>query len=163
MKFIFLAALLAAAAPAHSQDGPRLDQRVTKVEKRVTGVEKRVTRLESGAVQATAAALENPIAAVFVKKRQVVSQDKMGLKLYVEFENVSNRRLFAFNGTLVFKDEAGALLWSRAYAYSEPIGPGEKAEAALAVSSEHAKVYLKLMKARGITVSFEKQESYGVE
>ncbi len=155
--------------PAHSQDGdkrvPGLVKRVAKVEKRLTSVEKRVTRLEGGAApaQVKAARQADPIEAVFIKKKQVVTQEKIGVKLYVEFENVSNRRLYAFNGTLVFKDETGAVIWSRAYGYSEPIGPGEKAAAELAVSSDRTREYLKLVKARGITVSLEKQEVYGAE
>ena len=165
---MIFAALLAAAAPlfaqAQGKRGPALEKRVATVEKRVSSVEKRVTKLEGGAVSAPAAALQaNPIKAVFIKKKQVVSQEKIGVKLYVEFENVSNRRLYAFNGTLVFRDESGAVIWSRAYGYSEPIGPGEKAEAELAVSSDRAKEYLKLVKARGITVTLEKQEAYGAE
>ena len=169
MKFLFLAALLAGAIPAHCQDGdkpgPGLVKRVAKVEKRVASVEKRVTRLEVGSApaQVKAARQADPIEAVFIKKKQVVTQEKIGVKLYVEFENVSNRRLYAFNGTLVFKDETGAVIWSRAYGYSEPIGPGEKAAAELAVSSDRTKEYLKLVKARGITVSLEKQEAYGAE
>lgn len=169
MKLLFFAALLAAAAPlfaqAQGKRSPALEKRVATVEKRVAGVEKRVTKLEGGAAPAPArAALQaNPITAVFIKKKQVVSQEKIGIKLYVEFENVSNRRLYAFNGTLVFRDESGAVIWSRAYGYSEPIGPGEKAEAELAVSSDRAKEYLKLVKARGITVTLEKQEAYGAE
>ena len=169
MKSLLLTALLAAALPAHSQDGdkpgPGLVKRVATVEKRVNNVEKRVTRLEGGtsSSRSKAAPLAKPIEAVFIKKKQIVSQEKIGVKLYVEFENISNRRLYAFNGTLVFRDEAGAVIWSRAYGYSEPIGPGEKAQAELAVSSDRTKDYLKLVKARGITVSLEKQEAYGAE
>lgn len=161
--------MLAAAAPLSAQPqgkrGPTLEKRVATVEKRVSSVEKRVTQLEGGAVSAPArAALRaNPITAVFIKKKQVVSQEKIGVKLYVEFENVSNRRLYAFNGTLVFRDESGAVIWSRPYGYSEPIGPGEKAAAELAVSSDRAKDYLRLVKAREITVTLEKQEAYGAE
>lgn len=170
MKFILIAVLLAAAAPLYAQDGgkraPGLEKRVATVEKRVNNVEKRVTKLEGGGASPSrtkAARQADPIEAVFIKKKQVLSQEKMGIKLYVEFENVSNRRLYAFNGTLVFRDETGAVIWSRAYGYSEPIGPGEKAAAELALTSDHTKEYLKLVKARGITVSLEKQESYGAE
>lgn len=166
---MLIAVLFAAAAPLNAQGtGKRvtgLEKRVTTVEKRVTTVEKRVTKLESGAPPGPSAAaqLANPITALFIKKKQVVSQEKIGIKLYVEFENVSNRRLYAFSGTLVFRDEAGAVIWSRAYGYSEPIGPGEKAQAELAVSSNRTREYLKLVKARGITASLEKQEVYGAE
>ncbi len=169
MKFILIAALFAAAAPLGAQGAgkrpPVLEKRVATVEKRVNSVEKRVTKLEGGTspAQPKTALQANPIEAVFIKKKQIVSQEKIGVKLYVEFENISNRRLFAFNGTLVFRDETGAVIWSRAYGYSEPIGPGDKAQAELAVTSERTKEYLKLVKARGITVSLEKQEAYGAE
>ena len=162
MKILLIAFLFAAAAPLCAQaDG----KRITVLEKRVTTVEKRVTNLEGGVVspQPGGKQLAKPITAVFIKKKQVVSQEKIGIKLYVEFENVSNRRLYAFNGTLVFRDGAGTVIFSRAYGYSEPIGPGEKAQAELAVSSERTKEYLKLVKAKAVTVSLEKQETYGAE
>jgi hypothetical protein len=169
MKLLFIAALIAAAAQLGAQSpGKRvagLEKRVTTVEKRVSTVEKRVAKLEGGAAASDGKAAQpsSPITAFFIKKKQVVSQEKIGIKLYVEFENVSNRRLYAFSGTLVFRDEAGAVVWSRAYGYSEPILPGGRAQAELAVSSDRAREYLKLVKAKGLTVSLEKQEAYGAQ
>jgi len=166
MRFIALAALLLLAAPAAAQ--VRTDKRLTGLEKRVTGVEKRVTRLEGGAgAQAPRTgrpgAPSDPVGVTFLAKKQVVGQEKIGIRLYMEFENLSNRRLYAFNGTLLFRDEAGALIWSKPYGHSEPLGAGEKVEVSMGILSDQAREYLKFVKAKRITVTLVKQEIYGVE
>jgi hypothetical protein len=89
-----------------------------------------------------------------------VSGDTVGIKLYLELLNASNRGLEAFSGTLVFKDEKGVVVWSRDYTCSEPVAPGEKLRVTLGVSSEKVKAYLKLIKAKRLTVSLKKQEVY---
>jgi len=147
------------AAPAFCQTGT--EKRVSGLEKRVTAVEKRVTRLEKGGtVTAEEKTPAEPVAVSFVRKKQVVTQDKVGVKIVVEFSNASRRSLFAFNGVLVFRDEAGAVLMSRDYAYSEPLAPGEAVQVTFGISSEKAREYLKFVKAKEITVKFEKQEVY---
>ncbi len=141
------------------------EKRVSGLEKRVTSVEQRVTRLERRAQGPAAAAPAEPaeaITAVFIKKQQVVGR-ALGLRLHVELENVSRRRLYAINGVLVFRDAKGAVLWSKPYAFGEPLLPGERIEVALGVSSERTKDYLRLLKAKDITVAFEKQEVYGAD
>lgn len=167
MRPVILTVLLLSTASLFAQD--RTEKRLTGLEKRVTKVEKRVTSLEGGAARpAVAAAAQkketaNPIAVHFKGKKQVVGQAKLGIKLYLEFENLSARRFYAFNGTLVFKNEAGALIWSRPYAHSEPLGPGETVEVTMGLLSDQAKEYLKFVKARAVTASLEKQEFYSAE
>lgn len=165
MRLFLLAALLISACAASAQ--VKSEKRLTRLEKRVTKVEKRVTGLEGGSAQPAAAAqpkpLANPIAVYFRSKKQVVGQAKLAIKLYLEFENLSARRFFAFNGTLVFKNEAGAVIWSKPYAHSEPLGPGELVEVSMGISSDQAKEYLKFVKARSVTASLEKQEAYGAD
>lgn len=168
MRFLLLALLLS-AGPAFSQI--KSEKRLAGLEKRVTKVEKRVTKLEGGAAPSPSSAAlsaekklpENPVGVTFLKKKQIVGQEKLGIKLYMEFENRSNRRFFAFNGTLVFKDETGAVIWSRPYGHSEPLGPGERVEVSMGILSDQAREYLKFVKARAVTVALEKQEVYGVE
>jgi hypothetical protein len=160
---VFLAAVLAAGAAFAQQDED--GGRVTVLEKRVTKVEKRVTRLEKGAAAPAAQAARTarpaaPISAVFLKKKQLISGDKMGIKLYVELENTAARSLMAFSGTLSFRDETGAVVWAKAYACSDPVAPGEKLQVTLGLSSEKTKPYLKLTKAKELTVILEKQEVY---
>ena len=166
MRFIALAALLLLAAPAAAQT--KTDKRLTGLEKRVTGVEKRVTRLEGGAAgEAPRAARpevpSDPVGVTFLAKKQLVGQEKIGIRLYMEFENLSNRRLYAFNGTLLFRDETGALIWSKPYGHSEPLGAGEKVEVSMGILSDQARPYLKFVKAKKVTVTLVKQEVYGVE
>ncbi|PKM96720.1 MAG: hypothetical protein CVU79_11970 [Elusimicrobia bacterium HGW-Elusimicrobia-3] len=166
MRFTALFALLLLTAPAAAQN--KTEKRLTGLEKRVTGVEKRVTRLEGGggAQPAPAARPEAPAAPVgvtFLAKKQVVGQEKIGIRLYMEFENLSNRRLYAFNGTLLFRDETGALIWSKPYGHSEPLGAGEKVEVSMGILSDQAREYLKFVKAKKVTVTLVKQEIYGVE
>lgn len=165
MRFIALTVLLL-AAPAAAQN--RTDKRLTGLEKRVTGVEKRVTRLEGGGVAqpsraARPEAPSDPVGVTFLAKKQVVGQEKIGIRLYMEFENLSNRRLYAFNGTLQFRDETGALIWARPYGHSEPLGAGEKVEVSMGILSDQAREYLKFVKAKKVTVTLVKQEIYGVE
>lgn len=169
MKFAAPLLLLLAAGSSFSQARAAAEKRLTGLEKRVTRVEKRVTRLEAGGPAAASAAAvrqkrpASPIAVYFIKKKQVVGREKLGMKFYLEFENVSNRRYDAFNGVLVFRDEAGGVIWTKAYGYSDPLLPGEKAQATLLVSSNQTKEYLKLLRARAITVSLEKQDAYGAD
>jgi len=165
MKFAAALILLASAAPVLSQAGT--SDRLTKLEKRVTRVENRVAGLEAGAAPSAPAAAEkkpaSPIAVYLVKKKQVVGQDKIGIKLYLEFENTSNRRYYAFNGVLIFRDELGAVIWRKPYGYSDPLLPGKRVQVILPVSSDQTKEYLKLLKTGPITVTLEKQETYGAD
>ncbi|OIO03698.1 MAG: hypothetical protein AUJ51_03645 [Elusimicrobia bacterium CG1_02_56_21] len=150
-------------APAQTVTGQRLDG----LEDRIIKVEKRVTRLEGGAPQPAARAAQkepvNPVTVSFLGKKQVVGQKRLGIKLYLEFENVTSRPFFAFNGTLVFRNKAGAVIWSRPYAHSEPLGSGERVEVSMGILSTQAKEYLKFIKARLVTVSLEDLETYSAE
>jgi len=169
MKLLILSALLISACPASAQ--VKTEKRLTGLEKRVTKVEKRVTDIEVGAARSStqppAAAQkeepENPIAVSFVGKKQVAGLKRLGIKLYLEFENLSSRSLFAFNGTLVFRSEDDDIIWARPYAHSEPLGPGQRVDVSMGILSTQAKEYLKFVKARAVTVSLEKQEVYGAE
>lgn len=161
MRTLTILALALCAAPAFCQTGT--EKRVSGLEKRMTGVEKRVTKLERSPAPGPAAAEKmpaEPITVTFLKKKQVVTQDKVGVRLSLEIANASPRSLFAFNGVLVFRNEAGEVLMRRDYAYSEPLAPGEAVQVTLGISSERAKEYLKFVKAKGITVKLEKQEIY---
>ena len=164
MGIRILIALLLAAAPLAAQN--RTEKRLTGLEKRVTKVEKRVGRLEGGApaaAPAAQAAPADPVAVTFLRKQQVMGQEKVGLRLYVEFENVSNRRLFAFNGTVVFRNEKGAVVWTKAYGHSEPLAPGEKVEVSFGILTDQPKAYLALVRAAKLTAELRKQEVYGLE
>jgi hypothetical protein len=163
--FLFLL-LLACAGESFAADAAQ--KRLTGLEKRVSGVEKRVSRLENAAApgpavkSAETAEPAQPIVATFVKKRQVVGE-KIGVRLYVDLENVSRRRFYALSGLFVFRDENGAVIWSKEYAYSEPFLPGDHMEVTLGVTSDKTKEYLKFLKAKVITVTLEKQEAYGAD
>lgn len=166
MKTLLLPLLLACAGAAFAAD--TVQKRLTGLEKRVSGVEKRVSKLENAAAPGAAAkSVEpaepaQPIVATFIKKRQVVGE-KIGVRLYVDLENVSRRRFYALSGLFVFRDEAGAVIWSKEYAYSEPFLPGDHMEVTLGVTSDKTKEYLKFLKAKVITVTLEKQEAYGAD
>ena len=163
MKTLLFPLLLACACAAFAAD--TAEKRLTGLEKRVSGVEKRVSKLENAAAPGPAAkAVEpaEPIVATFIKKRQVVGE-KIGVRLYVDLENVSRRRFYALSGLFVFRDEAGAVIWSKEYAYSEPFLPGDHMEVTLGVTSDKTKEYLKFLKAKVITVTLEKQEAYGAD
>lgn len=166
MRFALIIAL-ALAAGAYAQ--PKTESRLSGLEKRVTKVEKRVSKLEGGGAPPAQAARQeppepvNPISVVFLRKVQQVGQAKVGMRLYLEFENLSRRRLFAFNGMLVFRDEKGGVIWRRPYGHTEPLAPGEKVEVSLGILTEQAREYLKFTKARAVTAELEKQEVYRAE
>jgi hypothetical protein len=164
MKFSVILLLLLAAA-AYSQT--KTDKRLTGLEKRVTKVENRVTRLEGSGVPASEAPErkepDNPISVVFLKKVQQVGQDRVGIRLYMEFENLSRRRLYAFNGTLVFRNEKGDVIWKKPYGHTEPLASGEKVQVSIGILGEQAKEYLKFVKARAVTAELENQETYAAE
>lgn len=153
--------------PAASYAQQKTEQRLTGLEKRVTKAEQRLTRLEGGFVPASGKAeakpLANPIGVTFLKKKQQLGQQKMGIRLYMEFENLANRRFYAFNGTLVFRDENGALIWSKPYGHTEPLAAGEKVQVSMGILSDQAREYLKFVRAKAVTVTLEKQEVYGAE
>ncbi|MDD5207864.1 MAG: hypothetical protein PHV36_00610 [Elusimicrobiales bacterium] len=165
MRLLLLTLLFISPGMTPAQD--KVEKRLTGVEKRVAKVEKRVTRLEGAAAQPAAPAPQKepatPIAVYFKGKKQVVGKSKLGIKLFLEFENLTARRLYAFNGNLIFKNEAGAVIWTRPYAHSEQLGPGETVEVSMGILSDQAKEYLKFVKARSVSVSLEKQEAYGSE
>ncbi|MDO8805890.1 MAG: hypothetical protein Q7R35_15835 [Elusimicrobiota bacterium] len=169
MRLLLLSALLIFSGAAFAQ--VKTEKRLTGLEKRMTKVEKRLTDIEVGAARpgarpAAAAPRkepENPIAVSFMGKKQVTGQTRLGMKLYLEFENLSSRSFFAFNGTLVFRNEAGALIWSRPYAHSEPLGAGQKVDVSMGILSTQAKEYLRFVKARSVTVSLEKQQAYAAD
>ncbi len=165
MRFLILAALFASSCPVSAQTGTQ--KRLTNVEKRVTKVEKRVAKLEGAPARAAATVKKekpaNPVTVTFVGKKQEAGPTKMVMKLYMEFENVSASRLFAFSGTLVFRDQGGAVIWSRPYAHSEPLGAGEKVDVSMGILSTHAREYLKFIKASAVTVSLENQEAYAAQ
>ncbi|MDD2804476.1 MAG: hypothetical protein PHV33_02895 [Elusimicrobiales bacterium] len=162
-----LLSLLFLAGPALCQT--KTEKRLTGLEKRVTKVEKRLVKLETGGGPAAAAPSAaprlpaSPIGVAFLKKKQVVGQEKLGIKLFLEFENTTNRKFFAFNGTLVFKDENGAVIWSRPYGHSEPLGAGERVEVSMGILSDQAREYLRFVRAKSVQVTLERQEVYGVE
>lgn len=167
---LFLGLLLVASAYAQSaadKGSAGLEKRVTKVEKRVTQVEKRLVKLEGGGVSAAPAAEQKepqtPISVAFLRKVQQVGQAKVGMRLYMEFENLTRRRLYAFNGTLVFRDEKGAVIWKKPYGHTEPLAPGEKVQVSIGILGEQAKEYLKFVKARAVTAELENQEVYVAE
>ncbi|OGS14411.1 MAG: hypothetical protein A2285_08920 [Elusimicrobia bacterium RIFOXYA12_FULL_57_11] len=162
--FILALAVLTTAA-AQLKTGTRL----TGLEKRVTKVEKRVTALETGQgatpvlAPGAAAAPADPVAVYFIRKKQFVTRQNIGVTIYLEFENVSRRRFNAFNGILIFKGDDGSVIWSKPYGHSDPLSPGEKVEVAVPVSSVQAREYLKFLKTREISVFFENQEFYSGE
>lgn len=164
-----MALLLLLCAPAWAET--RTEKRLTGLENRVGKVERRLKKLETGTPPAAAPASPdrpaplpaNPIGVLFLKKKQVLGQEKMGIRLYLEFENLSNRKFYAFNGELVFRDQAGAVIWRRPYGHSEPLGPGQRVEVSLGILSEQVKEYLRFVRATAVSVALEKQEVYGLE
>lgn len=173
LPMMFLLSLLLLAAPyAATAAEKSTEKRVGELETRVTKVERRLTRLESWgkapgtspkAVKGEEKPPEDPIAVLFLAKKQVLGEKRAGIRLYMRFTNLTNQRFFAFNGTLVFRNEKGSRIWEKPYGHSEMLGPGEAVDVSMGLLSNQAKTYLKFVKARTVTVTLEKQEVYGLE
>ncbi len=176
---VLLLCLPAAARAAAAGDRvSRLERRVAAVEgrvgtleERVTGVEERVARLEESRTTSPQRAPDGasggrelpaePIAVTFLKKEELIGQERAGIRLQLEFRNLAGRDLVAFSGMLVFRNEKGAVIWTKPFAYSEPFAAGRRLRAAVGLLSNEPKAYLKFVKAKAVTVTFVRQEVYG--
>ena len=163
---ISCAALFFTLLPLRAHCRQETEKRLTGLEIRVVKVEKRVTRLESG--KAAAAASEKmpakPITATFVKKENIVGGSRVGVKLFLVLENITNRRFESFSGKIVFMDGAGRLIYAKKYTREEAFEGGEKITLAVTVTAADSRIkaYLKLLKAPVITVDFIDQKfNYG--
>ncbi|MCX5785454.1 MAG: hypothetical protein NTX59_07180 [Elusimicrobia bacterium] len=151
--------LLALLSPgAHCQQ--KIEKRLTGLEVRVVKVEKRVTRLESGktAPRASDKIPPKPITATFIKKENIMGGNRVGVKLFVELENVTNRRFESFSGKIVFMDGNGQLIYAKKYSREEVFEGGERITLAVAVTDSRMKTYLKLLKVKVITADFTEQK-----
>jgi len=156
--------LVFAVSPPAAYSQEKTEKRLTGLEVRVVKVEKRVSRLENGRIPGTVPEKmpENPIAAVFIKKDKIVSGKKVAVKLFVELENITNRRFEAFSGKILFMDGAGELLYEQEYARNKLFEGREKITLAISVSAagSRMKAYLRLLKAPVITADFSEQKFY---
>ncbi len=165
---VLLLCLSAAARAAAGDRVSSLERRVGTVEVRVGALEKRVTRLEeSRAVSALRASgpaaraqTAEPIAVTLLKKEELIGQERAGIRLQLEFRNLASRDLVAFSGILVFRNEKGAVIWTKPFAYSEPFAAGHRLQAAVGLLTNEPKTYLKFVKAKTVTATFVKQEVY---
>ena len=159
---ISCAALFFTLLPLRAYCQQKTEKRLTGLEVRVVKVEKRVTRLESG--KAASAAYEKmpakPITATFIKKENIVGGNRLGVKLFLELENITNRRFESFSGKIVFMDGAGQLIYAKNYSREELFEGGEKIILAVTVTDSRMKTYLKLLKAKMITADFTEQKFY---
>ncbi len=137
------------------------EKRLGKVEKRVGKIEKRVTILEESGNRSTAAEQKNikvqPLSVNLISKKQSIGEDEIGVKLVLEFKNLTNYTINGFSGTLVFKPEGGNI-YLRKISYSHPVGSGDTAQIELTISSEQTKQYLKFVKARTVKVVLTNQQ-----
>ncbi|HOI42732.1 MAG TPA: hypothetical protein PK523_07280 [Elusimicrobiales bacterium] len=140
------------------------ERRVQEVEVRVERLETRVSALERGRPSAGApvpAMLKDPavpVAVQFLRKKNVVEDDRFGLQLFLYFQNLSTRTLRSFKGRLVLSDQKGAVLYDRPFSWDEPLVGSESMEIMLTVLGGKDKAYLRLLKARGLTARLLKQE-----
>ena len=154
----FVLLVLAAGPAAYAQTDTA--NRVGKLENRVGKIEKRVTSLE-GTRGAAANGQESlkiqPLTVTLVSKTQVVGKAEVGIKLVLEFKNLTSYTINGFSGTLVFKPEGGAI-YTRRMSYGHAIGSGATAQIELTISSNQTRQYLKFVKAPAIKVVLINQQ-----
>ena len=141
-----------------------VEKRVGRLEKRVGKVEGRVASLEEGggrtAYRDTRANLKiQPLKVTIAGRKQAIEANRVGLRLTIEFENLTNYGLSGFSGKLVFKIEEDGI-FIRKISYSHPLAAGETAQIDLVISGNDAKNYLKFVKAKAIKVAFVEQKLY---
>lgn len=138
------------------------EKRLSGLEVRVVKVEKRVARLESARapLQAAQKTLKNPIAAVFLKRENIMGSKRVAVRLFLELENTSNRRFEGFSGRIVFTDGEERALYTKEYARADIFDTGEKITLAVTITDTRAKSYLKLLKAKKIIADFTEQKFY---
>jgi len=138
--------------PAHSRRNS--EKSVSGLDITVVKVEKKADSSERGEVPAAASEKlpDKPIAARFVKRENVVYGAKVGLRLYLQLENMTNRRFDSFSGRIVF--------YAQKYLSEEAFEGGEKITLAIAVpvGDSRVKTFFKLLKAPVITVDFVDQK-----
>ena len=146
--------------PAHSRRNS--EKSVSGLDITVVKVEKKADSSERGEVPAAASEKlpDKPIAARFVKRENVVYGAKVGLRLYLQLENMTNRRFDSFSGRIVFMDAARRPLYAQKYLSEEAFEGGEKITLAIAVpvGDSRVKTFFKLLKAPVITVDFVDQK-----
>lgn len=155
---VFVLLVLASGPAAYAQTDTT--NRVGKLENRVGKIEKRVTSLE-GSRGAAANGQENlkiqPLTVILISKKQVVGKAEVGIKLVLEFKNLTTYTINGFSGTLVFKPEGGDI-YTRRISYGHALGSGGATQIELTISSDQTKHYLKFVKAPAIKVVFINQQ-----
>ena len=149
------------AAPAPKRIGTNTEKRLGRVEKRVGKIEKRVTMLEESRSGTSAAEQENlkvqPLAVALISKKQSIGEGEIGVKLVLEFKNLTSYTINGFSGTLVLKPEGGNI-YLRKISYSHAIASGDTAQIEMTISSEQTRQYLKFVKARTVKVVLTNQQ-----
>ena len=131
-------------------------KRLGKLENRVGKIDKRVTTLEEARGSAALAngqgnSKVQPLTVAMVSKKQAVGGGKIGIKLVLEFKNLTSYTINGFSGMLVFKPEGGDI-YTRRMAYAHTLDSGETARITMTISSEQARQYLQFIKAKTVKV-----------
>ncbi|OGS09027.1 MAG: hypothetical protein A2270_04350 [Elusimicrobia bacterium RIFOXYA12_FULL_51_18] len=141
-----------------------VQKRVGNLENRVDKVEDRVTTLEKIQNQAPAAADPEslkiqPLTVNLISKKQVIGSGQIGIKMVLEFKNLTGYGIKGFSGALVFKPEGGDI-YTRRISYTHPIGSDDTAKIELIVTSGQTRQYLKFVKAKVVKVVLINQKLF---
>ncbi|MBU2572835.1 MAG: hypothetical protein KKH28_02000 [Elusimicrobia bacterium] len=154
----------AAQDGAQPDPGPKTEKRLGKLEKKVGKIAKRVYRLEKGGAPPAARGAANVksqlVTVAFISRKQEMKGEKLGIKLMLEFRNMTNYAINGFSGKLVFKAEGARGVYTRKIAYGHQLASGGTAQIELYISSNEAKQYLKFVKARVINVALINQKLF---
>jgi hypothetical protein len=164
MKRFVPAAVLLLFVAALGGGAQQVERRVGKLENRVGKVEERVDTIESSGGRNSAAADKaalkvQPLRVVLLSKKQSITGKQAGIRLALEFENLTNYSLNGFSGKLVFKPDSGGIYF-RKIAYSHFVRPGGKARIVFTIGSDDTKSYLKFVKANAVRVVFVDQRLF---
>lgn len=154
----------AAQGGARADSGPKTEKRLGKLEKKVEKIDKRVGKLEKGGASPAAGAAANvksqPVAVTLLSRKQVMKGEQLGIKLALEFKNLTNYTINGFSGSLVFKAEGLSGVYLRKMAYGHQLASGDTAQIEIYISSDDARQYLKFVKARAVKVALINQKLY---
>ena len=160
ISLLLMSAAIAGAKTVTQRVG-NLERRVGKNEKRITALEKDSSRKAANKTAASQADPKKPIVSYYISAVNKNAGNKMGTIITVVIENSSSKPIYAFSGDFLFRTSAGTAFFKYPYIQSDPLYGYKRARVLIPVdSAKYPKAYLRFIKDKKITVSFENQTLY---
>jgi len=90
----------------------------------------------------------------------LVGASKIGVKLNFKIYNPTKKKINAFIGDIILKDENGKIFYKYKFYYNQTFYPQSYIDAAILIMDTETRVYLKLLKLNTIKVELLNQKIY---